>query len=177
MTPSELQSFREQVMLPGLTLLNTLGGPKLSTQADRMLLTIAQQESACDARYQRLESGNAGPARGFWQFEKGGGVRGVMTHTATRHLARPLCDALRVDWNEAAIWRAMEGCDVLAAGFARLLLWSDPRALPAPTDAASDLAWNYYLAGWRPGKPHPDKWRGYWLASGKALSSDAQQAA
>jgi len=45
---------------------------------------------------------------------------------------------------------------VLAAGVARLLLWTDPKALPAIGDA--DAGWSLYLRTWRPGKPHPKTW-------------------
>jgi len=66
----------------------------------------------------------------------------------------------------------MEGNDALAVGFSRLLLLSDPSALPVPVEASADAAWDYYKRNWRPGAPHPEKWRGYWLASGKALADD-----
>ena len=44
----------------------------------------------------------------------------------------------------------------VAAGFARLLLWTDPRPLPAIGDVKA--AWQYYLRNWRPGKPHEKTW-------------------
>ena len=46
--------------------------------------------------------------------------------------------------------------DVLAAAFARLLLFTDPAKLPKLGDA--DGAWQLYLRTWRPGKPHPHTW-------------------
>jgi len=54
------------------------------------------------------------------------------------------------------IWGALETDDVFACGVARLLLWTDPRKLPAADD--EDGAWEYYLRNWRPGKPHRDRW-------------------
>lgn len=39
--------------------------------------------------------------------------------------------------------------DVYAAGIARLLLWTDPKALPALN--RPDDAFEYYLRNWRPG--------------------------
>ncbi len=107
-----------------------------------------------------------GPARGWWQFERAGGVAGVMRHPASAALARNLCQACHVPFSAPHIWRCLEGHDVLAAGFARLLLWTDPT--PLPTDHAG--GWDYYLNNWRPGKPHPAKWPGYWRQAGEALA-------
>ena len=157
MTPSE---FRDRILHPGLTVLYQLGGPRPSIEAERLLLAIAGQESAMAHRYQVLSGGRAGPARGWWQFESGG-VAGVMAHKSSGGLARRLADHCAVRWDQAAIWRALEGHDTLAAGFARLLLWTDPKPL-ATTQAAG---WDYYLRNWRPGKPHPDVWPKHWAAA------------
>jgi hypothetical protein len=51
---------------------------------------------------------------------------------------------------------ALERDDMLACAFARLLLYTDSRPLPAIGDA--DGAWDYYIANWRPGKPHRQTW-------------------
>lgn len=48
-----------------------------------------------------------------------------------------------------AVHPALEVDDVLAAGFARLLLWTDPHRLPAVGDVEG--AWQLYLRTWRPG--------------------------
>ena len=45
---------------------------------------------------------------------------------------------------------------VLACAAARLLLFTDPRRLPALGDA--DDAWRLYLRTWRPGRPHRATW-------------------
>ena len=74
-------------------------------------------------------------------------------------LAAKLCVAREVEANSAAVYDRLEHDDVLAAGFARLLLLTDPRPLPDVTDV--DGAWAYYLRNWRPGKPHPETWAGY----------------
>jgi hypothetical protein len=63
-----------------------------------------------------------------------------------------------VPWEQRAVWAALERDDVLAAAFARLLLWTDACPLPALGDWAG--GWDYYLRTWRPGKPKPDKWPG-----------------
>lgn len=121
-------------------------------RAMAMLIAIGLQESAFLTRRQY---GN-GPARGYWQFEAGGGVRGVMEHPATTSYAAAICAQRGVPFERAKVWAALETDDLLAVVFARLLLWSDPQPLPAVTEPSA--AWNLYARTWRPGKPHPDKW-------------------
>lgn len=122
-----------------------------SPAARVMLLAIGLQESRFVHRRQI-----GGPARGFWQFERGGGVFGVLTHAASAALARQVCDARGVAPTTAAVYGRLENDDVLAAAFARLLLWTDAARLPAVDD--KDGAWALYLRTWRPGKPHPQTW-------------------
>lgn len=130
---------------------------KMDTPAARvMLLAIGLQESRFLHRRQI-----GGPARGFWQFEKGtrasrGGVWGVYLHAASKGHLAVLCKARSVTCDPDAIYAALEYDDVLAAGVARLLLWTDPKALPQVADV--DAAWALYLRTWRPGKPHPQTW-------------------
>lgn len=134
--------------------------PKMDTpEARLMVLTIGNQESEFK---NRVQMGN-GPARSFWQMERMGGVNGVLTHPASRELAGMACDWRNVPHTAMGVWSAMEFDDVLGAIWARLLLLTDPRPLPAWL--AVDDAWNYYLDNWRPGKPHADKWPGYHLQS------------
>ncbi len=123
-----------------------------SPQARVMLLTIGLQESRFEYRRQM---GN-GPARGFWQFEQNGGVRGCVNHPASSGLLRQICVAREVAFEPRAIWSALERDDVLAAAVARLLLYTDPRPLPALDDAQG--AWDCYYRNWRPGKPHRQTW-------------------
>lgn len=121
-----------------------------SARADVMLLAIGLQESRFTHRRQI-----GGPARGFWQFERGG-VAGVLEHPASRKHAVSVCAARGVDPTITNVHLALEHDDVLAAAFARLLLWTDAKPLPALGDSAT--AWDYYLRNWRPGKPHPKTW-------------------
>ena len=116
---------------------------------------IGYQES--DGYLTRRQYGN-GPARGYWQFEEGGGVKGVMEHKATAELARSVCHARGVPFVRRAVWEALETDDVLAAAFCRLLMWTDSGKLP--TNEAD--GWAMYARTWRPGKPHPDKWPASW---------------
>ncbi len=76
-------------------------------------------------------------------------VHGVRLHAATRNLAAQLYRARNVEATDTAIWNAIEFDDVLAAGLARLLLWSDPRPLPGLGD--EEAAWALYVRTWRPG--------------------------
>lgn len=142
-----------------------LPGKMDTPEARVMLLAIGLQESRFQHRRQI-----GGPARGFWQFEQGtkasrGGVWGAYLHPASSALLQQLCSALKVDFTPQAIYAAVETNDVLAAGLARLMLFTDPQRLPAVTDTAA--AWQTYLRIWRPGKPHPETW--------PALHAQAQQ--
>jgi len=126
-------------------------------QAQVMVTAICLQESGL---IHRKQMGN-GPARGFPQFELGtrqsrGGVWGVYLHDASRFWLDRLCAARGVQFLPEVIWRTLETDDVLAAGVARLLLFTDPKRLPAMDDA--DGAWGLYLRTWRPGKPRPETW-------------------
>ena len=67
-----------------------------------------------------------------------------------------VCQSRGVAFSATAIWNAIETDDVLAAAAARLLLFTDPKRLPAPDDA--DGAWNLYIRTWRPGRPHRKTW-------------------
>ena len=135
--------------------------------AEAMLLAIGWQESRLTARDQIVAGktpGQVGPATGFWQFEKGGGVAGVMQHHLTADIARTAVEAAGLQWDRDAIWRAFTKpeYDRLAATFARLLLFTDPRPLPAAVAASEDDAWAYYVRNWRPGKPHRATWGEAW---------------
>lgn len=130
-----------------------------SDEARVMLLAIGLQESRFVHRVQMpLRKGMPpGPARGFWQFERGGGVRGVLTHDASTMLAHQALARREITSTSHAAWAALATDDVLAAIFARLLLWTDAGPLPAIGDHAA--AWDCYIRNWRPGKPHPQTWR------------------
>jgi hypothetical protein len=120
-------------------------------KARAMLMAIALQESRFEHRQQI-----GGPARGFWQFEKGGGVAGVLTHRYTADHVRRICGVLCYQPSVEGCYTAIRDNDVLACCFARLLLWTVPMALPSRDE--SQIGWQQYLAGWRPGKPHPRTW-------------------
>lgn len=116
-----------------------------------LMLTIGLQESRFEHRQQI-----GGPAHGFWQFERGGGVQGVLTHPASRQYAEKVCEKRRVDATSAAVYEALLADDILGCAFARLLLYTDPAPIPAIGE--QQACWNYYVENWRPGRPHPETW-------------------
>lgn len=143
-----LNDIIENAYLPAIRII----GVRDTETARVQMLAIGLQES----RFQfRRQMGN-GPAMGFWQFERGGGVKGVLTHSASKVKAAALCKSRAVAFDAMAVWLALENDDILAAGFARLLLLTDPRALPEVTDIKN--SWDCYIRNWQPGKPHPKTW-------------------
>jgi hypothetical protein len=126
-----------------------------------MLLAIGLQESRFEHREQV-----GGPAHGFWQFEKSG-VAGVLGHSETAQYADLICAAQNVLPAIASVYVHLATDDVLAAGFARLLLWTDPAQIP--TDA--DGAWRLYLRTWRPGKPRRETWDGFFAQARAAIGT------
>jgi hypothetical protein len=135
------------------TMREVLPGKFDSPEATVLLLAIGLQES----RFQHREQ-IGGPARSFWQFERGGGVTGVLTHPYTARYAQAACVLRGVAPTREAVYARMLDDDLLGCAFARLLLYSDPHPLPALGHASA--AWAYYVENWRPGKPHPDSWGG-----------------
>jgi hypothetical protein len=137
--------------------MDVLGARFASPAAKAMLWAIGRQESRMTHRRQI-----GGPARGLWQFERGGGVRGVLTHPSSRDHATRLCAERGVAPTSEAVYPALELDDVLACGFARLLLFTEPGALPKPVHGNAEKAWTYYTRAWRPGKPHRHTWDEFW---------------
>jgi hypothetical protein len=156
-----LESIVHNAIEPALALLP----PQMDAPEARvMLLAIGLQESRFMHRFQKVvgQPYIKGPARGFWQFELGtqasrGGVWGVVLHDASRYWLAHLCESRRVPFKAEEIWGAIENDDVLAAGLARLLLFTDPKRLPAVGDV--DGAWGLYAyRTWRPGRPRRETW-------------------
>lgn len=165
----EPKAFLARVVDDGLDFLSSLGGPAPTENVRRFLLCIALQESGpnLDARYQSSPSSSPGPARGWWQFEQGGGVAGVLNHATSKALALQACTSLVVVAEPAAVWRSLEGNDLLSCTFARLLVLTDPKSVPS----TEDVAWDYYLRTWRPGKPHRDAWTTNWKTASEAVAA------
>jgi hypothetical protein len=139
-----------------------------SPAARRFMLAIALQESALQHRRQVSSDGTeAGPASSFWQFEKNGGCKGVLTHRVTAPIMRKVCDDFNVEPTALGLWEAMRYQDIVAASAARLLVFTLPGALP---ENAAD-GWAQYLSAWRPGKPHIGTWAGNWSAAEQTVAN------
>lgn len=138
----------ELFISPGLSLLPE---PMRTREAKAMLLAIGLQES----RFQHRRQIN-GPAHGFWQFEKGGGIKGVLNHKITKKHINDVCETLLIPNDPDDCYEAVVYNDILACCFARLLLWTLPYKLPGENEG--DLGWEEYLDAWRPGKPHHETW-------------------
>lgn len=147
---------------------------KMNTlEATALMYTIGLQESRFDWRDQADPLQREGPALGPWQFEKGGGVKGVLLHPASKahlwHALDELKYKKRVDQihptdvkaQELYLWTALEHNDILAAVMARLLLYTDPKALPSEV-LGPTAGWLTYTRNWRPGKPHRETWDEFW---------------
>lgn len=131
-----------------------------TTAAKVLLYATSIQENP-----KRLPQQVGGPAVGDYQFEKGGGVKGVLTHKAVKALANSCCAARHVPATQDAVYEELKTDPVLAAALARLLYYTDPKALPAVGDEAS--AWQLYLRTWRPGAyaRQPEELRAKWTRS------------
>lgn len=156
--------FLSSILDPSLIFLKGVTGLKSDDRARVLLLAIAGQESGWTLRRQQ-----GGPAHGFWQFERGGGVRGVLNHPASAHHATKLCTTLSVPTDEQTVYEKLVWNDRLSTAFARLLLWTDPNALPEV--GAQDEAWEYYERNWRPGRPRPESWPERYLSACQSLAA------
>jgi hypothetical protein len=151
--------FLRHIIWPGLIFASDVAGRDLGgAQAEVMLLAIAGQESNLEHRFQVH-----GPARGWWQFERGGGLAGVMSHKATGKIMHDALDELGIGTAYEAAWAALPYSELLQVTAARCLLYTDPAPLPEVGD--EQHAWAYYLRNWRPGRPHGDQWANHYRAA------------
>lgn len=143
-----------------------------SPEATALLMAIGLQESNFEARRQMPK----GPARGFWQFERGGAVVGVLEHGTTKKHAAKVLDFLRypLTIDSYGVHTAIEHNDVLACCFARLLLWTLPDSMPRRLEV--DIAWGQYVSAWRPGKPRPQTWPENYDIAWKLVQPEADDA-
>lgn len=128
-----------------------------SLAASVLLYATNRQENP-----KRLPQQVGGPAVGDYQFERGGGVKGVMTHKASADLCRAVCTTRKVTFDASSIYQALKTDPVLSAALARLLYYTDPKALPAVGD--EEGTWALYLRTWRPGAyaRQPEELRAKW---------------
>jgi hypothetical protein len=161
----DLQRILRRAINPALRL---LPHEMTSDEARQLLIAIGLQESGFETR----EQYGGGPARGYWQFEQGteashGGVWGVYLHPASGPSLEYVCARRSVAFDPVEIYETLALDDVLAAAVARLLMFTDPYALPVDVEPA----WHMYAdRTWRPGKPRPDDWPGNYDASIAALN-------
>lgn len=160
----DIKEVNDEILTPSFRVLAGGAIPRNydTPEARVMLLAIGLQESRFLYRRQIR-----GPARGWWQFENGGGVKGVINH---RSSAREIDHVLgKIHVAKADVYTAIEWHDQLATVMARLLLYTDPKPLPAVTD--TDGAWALYSRVWRPGKPHPETWPAFHKAAVDLINS------
>lgn len=163
-----IPDYLKNAVLEALSLLPE----KMDTPDARLALyAISKQESPDGDRRQIIKKDGKlvplGPAKGLWQFERGGGCVGVINHPASRAHMQRICKGRGVDFTSAALWNALEFDDVLAAAAARLLLYTDPRPLPKRGDVEG--LWTVYTEVWRPGAlaRQPEELRAKWTLSYK----------
>lgn len=152
--------------------MRVLGERYDSPEARAMLLAIGLQESRFQHRAQVR-----GPARGFWQFERGGGVEGVLLHPQTSARALETLTTLRyhrvgesLAETTGRVHAVLEHNDILAAAFARLLLWTLPTRLPRRDQPG--IGWYQYVDAWRPGKPHRATWDAFFAEAWDRVEID-----
>jgi hypothetical protein len=153
-----------------------LPGRMDTPEARAMLLATGLQESDFNARIQggRGTRPGTGPARGFWQFERAGGVTEILTAPTTAAIVVPICRMFLFDPKPDVVHSVLAYHDVLACVFARLLLYRDPRPMPVETETAK--GWSIYLRNWRPGAPRRDAWygaRGSFAVAWKVITGEA----
>lgn len=147
---------------PAFHTLSSLGVPD-SEEAYVLAVGIGYQESGFVHRRQV-----GGPARGYWQFEKGGGVWNVLNAAAAKAHMLHICHLYDVPANAVDVFEALAWNDPLAAAAARLNLWCDPNKLPKVGDVQG--AWDYYIRVWRPGMPHRHTWDANYAKAITAIS-------
>ncbi|MDR3012719.1 MAG: M15 family metallopeptidase [Chitinispirillales bacterium] len=151
------------------------GGVRVTDAARGMLYAAGLQESNLTARFQAMPASSAvrkGEGRGLWQMRVDD-VNRVLVGGSTRARAETAANGYAGSVNPHAVWATLEYDDILAAIFARLMLWPDPAALPEPTGANERGAWDYYVRCWRPAPPRQQDWTANWRAAVEAVGGQA----
>jgi hypothetical protein len=145
--------FLKTIIVPTAEWLPTIGvNLDFGDRARVELLAISGIEASWSARVQ----GGGGPAHGLWQFEGGpmSGTAQVMLHAPSQ--LGLVCEGLGLAVDRNELYNALIVNDRLACVLARLLLWTDPKPLPALGDEAE--GWHCYVRNWHPGAPRPNEW-------------------
>lgn len=161
MTPS---GFLTTVLVPGLTWLSSVLGPKppASREARLLLLAIPGIESG----YENIRQEDNGPAVGYFQDESET-CSEVIANPAANLKMHLVCADLKIPPNGMAIYGSLLGSPDLQVAMSRMVLWCDPYPLPAYGDEGA--AWHRYVSVWRPGKPRQRDWPPVYAA---ALAAD-----
>lgn len=101
------------------------------------------------------------------RLREGGGVRGVLKHPSTKRIIQDVIFKLGIHAEEC--YNCLAEDDDLAAAFARLLLYTDPKPLPSLTSDPGE-SWEYYLRNWKPGKPHRETFDAFLLHAREAVN-------
>ena len=164
----DASTFDKTILVPALDWFRSLVVEvPVKRDSHVLLLAIAGQETNYRTRLQQPIDF----AHGWFQFELGGATKGVLSNSATSIIAKRLCANYNLVATPKAVWTTLgkpEG-DNLAVGFARLLLWSDPKPLPAVGD--EDAAYATYIKNWGPGKPDRARWRMVYPQAMKVISA------
>ena len=176
MTPENFFSRIVEPTLQYMAASPTIAIP-VTDEARVLVMTIPGQESRWKERRQ-IGIGEYYPqkvgARGYSQFEStwGGPVAIDDVLQSTPRQIAAVCASLDIPCDRHSLYEACAWNDTLSCAMTRLLLWIDPRRLPAVGD--KEGAWSYYLRCWRPGAPHRASWDGLYdqslAAMGKGTS-------
>lgn len=145
--------------------------PLRTLDAKVQLYATSTQENLTRAPRQLIKKDGKlqpiGPAAGDYQFEKTGGIRGLINFKSARvqQMLTEVCKARKVAMTADALFDAIQFDPVLAAALARLLYYTDAGALPKA--GAEQYAWDVYLRTWRPGayQRDPKGLRAKWAKS------------
>lgn len=145
--------------------------PLRSLDAKVQLYATSIQENPTRASRQLIKKDGKlqpiGPAAGDYQFEKTGGIRGLLNFKSDRVqvMLRSVCAARQVPQTIDGLFDGVQRDAVLAAALARLLYFTDSGALPKA--GAEQYAWDVYLRTWRPGayERDPKGLRAKWAKS------------
>jgi len=156
--------FLDAAVIPALSLMPSRMD---SIEGRAMVLAIGLQESRLRHRRQI-----GGPARSYMQFEPSG-IHAVLEHVTTKSIARNFCLMLDVAPDTEGVYKAIEWNDMLCAGFARMLLWTSPLALPSIDEPG--VGWELYRTTWRPGRPRKETWNGCFADAWKSVLPDLKR--
>lgn len=135
----------QAIIRPALLLLPTV---MASREAERMLLAISIYETGLESR---------SPVGGWWDLDEAGYV---LRHPETSGYASQACRTLAIDPVEKDAKLVLRFNDVLAAVFARLLLWTLSAPLPGARNQRG--AWDQYVEAWRPRRLRGEQWPLAW---------------